>query len=57
MYAHFIAMFNMLLKKFDFVLCFLYQFAESSLKKEHLQKSIEKSKIGREDTVSCFGGR
>lgn len=57
MYAHFIAMFNMLLKKFDFVLCFLYQFAESNQKKENLQKSIEKSKIGREDTVSCFGGR
>lgn len=57
MYAHFIAMFSMLLQKFDFVLCFLCQFAESSQKKETLQKSIEKSKVGREDTVSCFGGR
>lgn len=57
MYAHFIAKLNMLLKIFDLVLCFLYQFAESSQKKEALQKNIEKLKTGREDTVSCFGGR
>jgi len=46
----------MSLKKVDFVFCFLHQFAETSQKKEILQKSMEKSKIGRENTVSWFSG-